>query len=191
MAHYKAARQKYDESNLLTTVNAYSPDVTQIYNSSKGTYTTPQPTGVGKVLAGLLEIKTSGVKPRDLKLLPPDPMDPALVIMADVRAYFQGKRFVMYTKADFTHKLLSKSSVAYKRFVDNVPLAIDAGIVRGLQKDILLFLYSNLGINEPDGHQVCVEFAKEDSDMAARRLELKKRLAGLELARRELLNVSI
>lgn len=81
--------------------------------------------------------------------------------------------------------------MAYKRFVDNVPLAIDVGIVRGLQKDILLFLCSNLDINGPDGHQVCVDFAKEDGDMAARRVELKRRLAGLELARRELLNVSI
>ncbi|KIM36796.1 hypothetical protein M413DRAFT_13760 [Hebeloma cylindrosporum] len=171
LAHYRAARQKYDSSNLLSTVNAYSPEVGQVYNSNNRSYTAAPPTGVGKVLAGLLEIKMSGVKPEDLlKLLPPDPMDPALVIMADVRAYFQ---------------------VAYKRFVDNVPLAIDVGIVRGLQKDILLFLCSNLGINGSDGHQICVEFAKEDNDMAARRLDLKKRLTRLELARRELLNVSI
>jgi len=81
--------------------------------------------------------------------------------------------------------------VAYKRFVDNVPLAIDVGIVRGLQKDILLFLCSNLGINGPDGNQICVDFAKEDTDVAAKRLDLKKRLARLELARRELLNFSI
>jgi hypothetical protein len=102
LAHYRAARQKYDESNLLNTITAYSPDVTQIH-TSKGTYI-PPPTGVGKVLAGLLEIRMSGVKPEDLlKLLPPDPMDPALVIMADVRAYFQGKWFVIHKKAVFTH----------------------------------------------------------------------------------------
>lgn len=101
LAHYRAARQKYDESNLLTTVNAYSPDVAQVYNSGRG-YNASQPTGVGKVLAGLLEIKMSGVKPEDLlKLLPPDPMDPALVIMADVRAYFQGKRVCQAYKGRF------------------------------------------------------------------------------------------
>ena len=102
LSHYRAARQKYDQSNLLTTVNAYSPDsVSQVHHSGRGGY---MPTGVGKVLAGLLEINMSGVKPEDLlKLLPPDPMDPALIIMADVRAYFQGRRFVMCTKTDYTH----------------------------------------------------------------------------------------
>jgi len=104
LAHYRAARQKYDQSNLLATVNAYSPDsMFQLHSSGKGTYVAASPTGVGKVLAGLLEIKMSGVKPEDLlKLLPSDPIDPALIIMADVRAYFQGKRFVMCTKVDYT-----------------------------------------------------------------------------------------
>ena len=45
-----------------------------------------------KVLSGLAELGISGVTEEDLpKLLPPDRMEPALVIMADVRAYFQGK----------------------------------------------------------------------------------------------------
>lgn len=48
-------------------------------------------TGMAKVLAGLAELGVVGVKPEDIpKLLPPDQMEPALVIMADVRAYFQG-----------------------------------------------------------------------------------------------------
>ena len=81
--------------------------------------------------------------------------------------------------------------MAYKRFVDNVPLAIDFGLVRGLQKDILPFFYSHLGINGQNGHQICMELAEEDADMAARRLGLKETLGRLELARRELLCVSI
>jgi hypothetical protein len=81
--------------------------------------------------------------------------------------------------------------VAFKRFVDNIPLAIDFGLVRGLQKDILPFFYSHLGINGPDGHQICMELAQEDPGMAARRLALKETLGRLELARRELLCVSI
>lgn len=49
------------------------------------------PTGIAKVLAGLAEMGINGVKPEDLpKLLPADKMEPALAIMADVRAYFQG-----------------------------------------------------------------------------------------------------
>ena len=51
----------------------------------------PPVTGISKVLAGLAEIGMSGIKAEDLpKLLPPDRMEPALTIMADVRAYFQG-----------------------------------------------------------------------------------------------------
>lgn len=45
-----------------------------------------------KVLSGLAELGMHGVTEEDLpKLLPPDRMEPALVIMADVRAYFQGR----------------------------------------------------------------------------------------------------
>lgn len=50
------------------------------------------PTGVGKVLAGLREMGLTQVKAEDIpKLLPPDMMEPALHIMSDVRAYFQGE----------------------------------------------------------------------------------------------------
>ena len=56
-----------------------------------------EPTGIAKVLAGLAEIGMTGVKAEDLpKLLPPDRMAPALEIMADVRAYFQGIYIVFF-----------------------------------------------------------------------------------------------
>ena len=46
---------------------------------------------VKSALASLAAIGLPGVKAEDLaKLLPPDRMEPALMIMADVRAYFQG-----------------------------------------------------------------------------------------------------
>ena len=49
---------------------------------------------VKKVLSGLAEMGMTGVTEDDLpKLLPADGMEPALAIMADVRAYFQGTRF--------------------------------------------------------------------------------------------------
>ena len=55
------------------------------------TSNTSQPTGIAKIMAGLAEVGMSGIKPEELpKLLPSDNMEPALVIMADVRAYFQG-----------------------------------------------------------------------------------------------------
>lgn len=48
--------------------------------------------GITKVLTGLTEMGIVGVKPEDLyRILPPDEMEPAIEIMASVRAYFQGE----------------------------------------------------------------------------------------------------
>ena len=49
--------------------------------------------------------------------------------------------------------------VAYKRFADNVPLAIDFELVRGA--GALQTLYTNLGINGSDGLHICQELAQE------------------------------
>jgi len=47
---------------------------------------------ITRVLSGLAEMGFQGLTASDLvKLLPPDEMEPALIIMADVRAYFQGE----------------------------------------------------------------------------------------------------
>ena len=48
--------------------------------------------GLAKVLTGLAEMGLAGIKPEDIpKLFPPDRMEPAIHIMSDVRAYFQGE----------------------------------------------------------------------------------------------------
>ena len=44
-----------------------------------------------KILAGLTEMGLNIKAPELLKLLPPDPFEPALHIMATVRDYFQGE----------------------------------------------------------------------------------------------------
>ena len=96
LAHYKGSREKYERSNLSNIIDQYvhpTPSVTNAFSFGKGNSNQPQPppTGITKVLAGLAEIGMSGIKAEDLpKLLPPDRMEPALTIMADVRAYFQG-----------------------------------------------------------------------------------------------------
>ncbi|KAJ7328443.1 hypothetical protein DFH08DRAFT_967565 [Mycena albidolilacea] len=85
---------------------------------------------IAQVLAGLAAVGLNGIDAEDLvKLLPPDRMDPALNIMADVRAYFQ------------------------ERIADNIPLAIDHELVRGAGRDLLPTLYRGLGIN---GRRGCV-----------------------------------
>jgi hypothetical protein len=49
-------------------------------------------TPLRKILSGLLELGVDGITPADLaKLLPQDQYSPALDIMAEVRAYFQGE----------------------------------------------------------------------------------------------------
>ena len=79
--------------------------------------------------------------------------------------------------------------VAYKRFTDNVPLAIDLDLVRGVEKGVLLALYTNLGINGPEGSRICSEFAQESPQVADRRADLQKKLDRLESASGELLSL--
>jgi len=85
LSYYKGSREKDNNGSLMQTIKNYKTPVPNPYNPS------PTPTGVSKVLAGLVEIGMVGVNPGDLpKLLPSDGMEPALTIMADVRSYFQG-----------------------------------------------------------------------------------------------------
>jgi len=73
LAYYKGAREQDRNANLMSAIREYAPH---------------NPMGITKVLAGLVEV---GVKPEELaKLISPNRMEPALAIMADVRAYFQG-----------------------------------------------------------------------------------------------------
>lgn len=91
LSYYKGARQKDNNTALMRSIQEYS-DPSGDTGSWNASMTITTPTGIAKVLSGLVEMGIDGVKPEDLaKLLPPDHMEPALVIMADVRAYFQGQ----------------------------------------------------------------------------------------------------
>jgi len=171
MSYYKGARVKDENSQLMDAIQNYSPASSTVYRFNGPASTSQSPTGVAKVLSGLVEIGLVGIKPEELpKLLPQDRMEPALKIMADVRAYFQ---------------------VAYKRFVDNVPLAIDQELVRGIERDILPTLTGGLGIHGPDGIRICRDLSQESPNIAGRREELMKKLERLEKASEELLRVDI
>ena len=91
LAHYKGLRKKDQKAELMDTIESYRPSTSQ-NNFSRARTVEPQETGIAKVLSGLAEMGLPGIKPEDIaKLLPPDKMEHALVIMADVRAYFQGQ----------------------------------------------------------------------------------------------------
>jgi hypothetical protein len=82
-------------------------------------------------------------------------------------------------------------SVAYKRIADNVPLAIDHELVRGVGRELLPSLHAGLGINGPEGMRICRELAQESPSVAGKREELLKRLERLETASRELVRVGL
>ncbi|KAJ7159212.1 P-loop containing nucleoside triphosphate hydrolase protein [Mycena crocata] len=161
LSHYRGAREKQRNSELSEAIAACKSEVEfPDYAAS-----------VAAILSNLAAIGLQDVKPEDfVKLLPPDPMEPALNIMSDVRAYFQ---------------------VAYKRVTDNIPSAIDHELVRGVGRDLLQALYSGLGINGPDSLRICQELAQESPSVAGKREELMTRLERLETASRELMRVGL
>jgi Dynamin GTPase effector domain len=76
--------------------------------------------------------------------------------------------------------------VAYKRFVDNVPKAIDEDLVLGVAKDLRDALVSGLGLDLPDAHERCARYLAEHPRIAEKRDRLSARKNRLELALGEL-----
>lgn len=70
--------------------------------------------------------------------------------------------------------------------MDNVPLTIDLELVRGIEENLIGLLMAGLGINGPDGNDICKDFAEENLNIAERRAELKKKLERLQNAYSEL-----
>jgi hypothetical protein len=89
LSYYRVCRVKGEDSPLVKTLQNYKPPVAQ--NSRHLPVFTDFQDGMARVLSGLPLVGFNGVHAVDLaKLLPPDPMEPALNIMASVRAYFHG-----------------------------------------------------------------------------------------------------
>lgn len=76
LAHYKEARLKSKSQFIQNLENRDDGDMMQAMNDAISSLTRM---GLEAANASLLA-----------NLLPPDPMEPAIGIMADVRAYFQG-----------------------------------------------------------------------------------------------------
>ncbi|EPS96653.1 hypothetical protein FOMPIDRAFT_52737 [Fomitopsis schrenkii] len=111
-----------------------------------------------------------GVNPQPVdlaKVLPPDPYESAIAIMAGTRAYFQ---------------------VACKRFADNVSNAIDHELVLGLNRDHSLdkVLREQLGISGPNGYQSCADILREDGRVTTQRADLRNKRDRLQKAKKEL-----
>ena len=79
--------------------------------------------------------------------------------------------------------------MAYKRFVDNVPNAVDEELVRGAAKGLQRALMDGLGLDSPDAHERCTRYIAEHPRIAERRERLVARRNRLLLAQEELQTV--
>ncbi|KAI6095639.1 P-loop containing nucleoside triphosphate hydrolase protein, partial [Pisolithus sp. B1] len=125
---------------------------------------------VNKALSLLNELGISAKVDDLTRLLPADPLEVALGIMASVRGYFQ---------------------VAYKRFVDMVSLPVDYEMVRGLERGLDEALLEGLQITGEDAHERCAAMLQEPASIASKRQELSKKLDRLRTARTELKRLSV
>lgn len=77
--------------------------------------------------------------------------------------------------------------VAYKRFVDHIPMAIDYELVRGGEVDVFHLLWTKLELDGKDTHEKCRDYAQEAAQIADRREELEKKLERLAEAIKHLI----
>ena len=78
-------------------------------------------------------------------------------------------------------------AVAYKRFVDNVPMTIDRALLRGVKVDLESVLFNGLDISGSEGYNRCRLLLSEPEDVFARRNELQKKCKRLAKGKEELL----
>lgn len=77
--------------------------------------------------------------------------------------------------------------MAYKRFVDHIPMAIDYELVRGGEVDVFHLLWTKLELDGKDAHEKCRDYAQEAAQIADRREELEKKLERLAEAIKHLI----
>ena len=125
---------------------------------------------------------------RPEELVARDTFDQALQYMASARGYFQGLHWSSFLTFSGS---LTVSSVAFKRFTDVVPMAIDQELLRGLDWDRGLHttLTRRLEITGPGSLDKAKEYLQEPPDVVSRREILLKKRERLQLARRELQSI--
>ncbi|KAI5117953.1 hypothetical protein M0805_004718 [Coniferiporia weirii] len=121
------------------------------------------------VLIGLEKLGISGVTAQDLtKLLPMDPYEPALDIMATARAYLQ---------------------VSCGRFVDIVSLAVDYDFIQGIGRNMQSALYKSIIHGTGNAHQQFQALLEETPFASSQRKNLQRTRKRLEEAKVELMEM--
>ncbi|QRV92126.1 dynamin central region protein [Ceratobasidium sp. AG-Ba] len=171
MAHYKYYQGEQNRHIRLLR----EPDLSTITRPVTGPRTWNEPTEeridhVEEALKSLRLAGLQGLKREDMiKLLPADfSTEAALEIMASVRAYYQ---------------------VAYKRFADNIPLAIDQRYINAFDETVSVALFTGLAIGDEGARDKCAAWLAESQAVVRQRAELQDRKSRLAEARRELLEV--
>ncbi|KAF8524910.1 P-loop containing nucleoside triphosphate hydrolase protein, partial [Hysterangium stoloniferum] len=152
LAHYKVIRRRSKGQDTIV----------RRFNDSGGIVSTQVRNDLVD-LTDLLQRFGLPCTPNDLyRLLPDDEFEPALDVIATVRAYFQ---------------------VAFRRFIDQVPLEVDAGFVRSFDKTIRNALVVGLDVKSPER---CSLWLQDSPEVMGRRRELMATKQRLEAARVEL-----
>ncbi|KIM31729.1 hypothetical protein M408DRAFT_327180 [Serendipita vermifera MAFF 305830] len=117
----------------------------------------------------LRQMGFEGIRKQELlRLLPADEANEAIEIMSEVRAYYQ---------------------VAFKRFVDNIPMILDYELLKGFNRTLSEALFKGLNISGKDAHARSSGFLKEDPTVVRRREGLEQDLKRLEAALADLQNI--
>ncbi|KAI0041019.1 P-loop containing nucleoside triphosphate hydrolase protein [Auriscalpium vulgare] len=122
-------------------------------------------------LAALASLGFQGLTAADLQMLhKPDEYDTEMMVMAEVRSYFQ---------------------VSYKRIIDTIPMFIDTFFVKGIPVDLRIFLREQLCLTDESASSRCEYYFAEDDNTVARRQELLSQKTTLKAVKDELDNFSM
>ncbi|KAI0072419.1 hypothetical protein K474DRAFT_398426 [Panus rudis PR-1116 ss-1] len=157
-----APKQTQNDSNS-ASVNLRAELINQFKKRTHAADDEKSQEAVRTILANLAFLGLPGITEDDLaKLVPPDPYEREMDVMAEVRAYFQ---------------------VAYKRIIDNVPMTIDHSFLFEFSSTLQSYLIEKLGLGSENATSRCSAYLAEDPTIVAEREELlakKKRLISVQ-----------
>ncbi|PIL30975.1 transporter [Ganoderma sinense ZZ0214-1] len=155
-----------------TSASFAAPSQAHVSETDTATRTKPQRNeqAIREALAALTKLSLN-VTEEDLgKLNPPDEYEDELVLMAEVRAYFD---------------------VAYKRIIDYIPLSIDEHFLYAFVESLQPVLFEKLGLGSANSHARCLSYLAEDPQVVALRDELLTKKKRLESVQKALINFGL
>lgn len=170
-------RKSRGEHHIITSLQKFLPDQRPGDNTGQVQFD-----HINNALSHLTQLGFHGLTSIDLtKLLPDDQNAPALEIMSEVRAYFQGNAESRFHKILGAHWAWAFFPVAYKRFADNIPKQIDSDFIQGTDKALDLAL-----MDMELSREQCAVWLQEDPEEEQRREDLMGRKKRLESAKAKL-----